>query len=135
MTRRDVAVKCIPIKRTPSPLQSAHVQMYVCTLRSAYLWHYPLVAISTLLLMYSNNLHTYHTWGCKVHKAPHHSLETSSVSNQDRRGKQKASNESSCSAWMPSPSLSPPAPPHHCCFRPPLPRLTHPGTSNAATSV
>ena len=63
------------------PTGSQHVQMYVngglltsgtthwqpssadvCKLRAAHLWHYPLTAISTLLLMYvcmyGNNLHT-----------------------------------------------------------------------------
>ena len=33
-------MKCIPVKRIPSPLQSKHVQ-YVGKMRAAYLWHYP----------------------------------------------------------------------------------------------
>ena len=52
MTRRDVDVKCIPVKRIPSCLHSAHVQ-YVCKMRAAYLRHYPPM---TATYLYINNL-------------------------------------------------------------------------------
>ena len=53
----------------PSHVQ--YIRMYVCKPRSAYLRHYPLAAISPLLLMYTNNLPTYiHTWGVKCIKLP-----------------------------------------------------------------
>ena len=38
-TRRDVGVKCIPVKKIPSCLHSKHVQC-ACKMRAAYL-HYP----------------------------------------------------------------------------------------------